>query len=89
MEHRALIAELEQAVAPELEALSHFLYTHPELGMEERQAVRCLTDYLQDKGFALERCWQGMETAFAARWGQKGPCIAFLAEYDALPGYGS
>ena len=88
MEHRALIAELEQAVAPELEALSHFLYTHPELGMEERQAVRCLTDYLQDKGFALERCWQGMETAFAARWGQKGPCIAFLAEYDALPGYG-
>lgn len=89
MEHRALIAELEQAVAPELEALSHFLYTHPELGMEERQAVRCLTDYLEDKGFALERCWQGMETAFAARWGQKGPCIAFLAEYDALPGYGS
>ena len=88
MEHRALIAELEQAVAPELEALSHFLYTHPELGMEERQAVRCLTDYLEDKGFALERCWQGMETAFAARWGQKGPCIAFLAEYDALPGYG-
>ena len=43
MEHRALIAELEQAVAPELEALSHFLYTHPELGMEERQAVRCLS----------------------------------------------
>ena len=53
MEHRALIAELEQAVAPELEALSHFLYTHPELGMEERQAVRCLTDYLEDKGCLL------------------------------------
>ena len=40
MEHRALIAELEQAVAPELEALSHFLYTHPELAKRsERDKV--------------------------------------------------
>ena len=29
-----------------------------------------------------------MDTAFAARWGEEGPCVAFLAEYDALPGYG-
>ena len=43
---------------------------------------------LSQKSFALERPWHGLETAFAARWGNDGPEIAFLAEYDALPGYG-
>ena len=43
---------------------------------------------MTEKGFAVERPWYGMDTAFAARWGTEGPCVAFLAEYDALPGYG-
>ena len=88
MEFQALIARLEQDLAPELEAISHYLYQNPELGLEEHLAADYLTRWLTDKGFVVERPWHGMDTAFAARWGEDGPCVAFLAEYDALPGYG-
>jgi len=88
MKNYTRIIELETALGAELEELSHYLYDHPELGMEEQLAAEKLTGYLAQKGFAVERPWHGMDTAFAARWGEEGPCVAFLAEYDALPGYG-
>lgn len=88
MDYQTLIAQLEEELAPQLEKISHFLYTHPELGLEEYQATEYLSDWMEKQGFALERRWYGLDTAFAARWGEEGPCVAFLAEYDALPGYG-
>lgn len=88
MDYQTLIAQLEEKLAPQLEEISHFLYTHPELGLEEYQAAEYLSDWMEKQGFALERRWYGLDTAFAARWGEEGPCVAFLAEYDALPGYG-
>ena len=88
MDYQTLIAQLEGELAPQLEEISHFLYTHPELGLEEYQAAEYLSDWMEKQGFALERRWYGLDTAFAARWGEEGPCVAFLAEYDALPGYG-
>ena len=88
MDYQTLIAQLEEELAPQLEEISHFLYTHPELGLEEYQAAESLSDWMEKQGVALERRWYGLDTAFAARWGEEGPCVAFLAEYDALPGYG-
>jgi len=82
------IAQLEQALAPQLEHICHELFTHPELGMEEQESVKLLTGWMEAQGFSVENPWYGLETGFAARWGEEGPCIAFLAEYDALPGYG-
>ncbi len=82
------ISRLEQAISVELEQISHYLYENPELGLREYKAADCLTGWLAGKGFAIERPWHGLDTAFAARWGDEGPCVAFLAEYDALPGYG-
>lgn len=63
---------------------------HPELGYQEFYAVNVLTQYLSRHGFTIERSVAGLETAFIARFkGNKpGPTIAFLAEYDALPGVG-
>lgn len=88
MEYRQQIAQLEEQLARELEGISHYLYLHPELGLEEHLSADFLTAYLEEKGFAVERPWHGMDTAFAARWGSEGPCVCFLAEYDALPGHG-
>ena len=88
MNYREQIAQIEANLGPELEQIAHYLYEHPELGMEEQLAADYLTAYMTEKGFAVERPWYGMDTAFAARWGEEGPYVAFLAEYDALPGYG-
>ena len=47
-----------------------------------------LTKELADNGFAVEPGIAEMPTAFRATCGQGAPIIAFIAEYDALPGLG-
>lgn len=63
---------------------------HPELGYQEFFAVDILTQLLNRHGFEVEGSVAGLETAFVARYkgNRPGPRIAFLAEYDALPGIG-
>ncbi|MGD9049471.1 MAG: M20 family metallopeptidase, partial [Anaerolineae bacterium] len=66
------------------------IHANPELGFEEFKAASLLTRVLEADGFSVERGVAGMETAFRATWpGQaEPPVVAFLAEYDALPGLG-
>ena len=71
-------------------AVGDEIHAHPELGFEEHRAAELLTATIAGFGFEVERPAGGIETAFIARRrGQgEGPRIAFLAEYDALPGLG-
>ncbi len=66
------------------------IHAHPEIGLEERYAADLLTSTIGNFGFEVEQGSGGLETAFrASRTGRgAGPRIAFLAEYDALPGLG-
>jgi amidohydrolase len=80
-------AEVDR-LTPDLLAISRFLHANPELAYEEHQAVELLTDILEQQGFAVARGVAGLPTAFTARAGSGPPRIAFLAEYDALPGLG-
>lgn len=82
-----VLAEVEAHRAQLLTA-SHEIHRHPELGFEEEYAHELLTGILEDAGLAVERGAYGLPTAFAARAGSTGPCIAVLCEYDALPGIG-
>jgi amidohydrolase len=83
-----LRAALEK-LAPELDALSRRIHAHPEPGFAEVQAAGWLADYLERHGFALERPVGGVATAFRATLGgARGPTVALLAEYDALPAIG-
>ncbi|WP_282172890.1 M20 family metallopeptidase [Cytobacillus firmus] len=69
---------------------SHQIHANPEIGNEEFFASRLLSGILEKEGFEVERAVAGHETAFLARRksAKPGPSIAFLAEYDALPGLG-
>lgn len=69
---------------------SVYIGQHPELGHEEFKASERLTGLLERFGFQVERGTLGIPTAFTAvyRSAKKGPVIAFLAEYDALPEIG-
>ncbi|MEA2525293.1 MAG: hypothetical protein QOF73_2520 [Thermomicrobiales bacterium] len=66
------------------------IHARPELAMEERFACDLLATTMERYDFAVEREAGGVETAFKARLRGHGggPAIAFLAEYDALPGLG-
>lgn len=53
-----------------------------------------MTSYLEKEGFAVERSWGGLATAFKATFSLKGDgfkkerTFGINSEYDALPGVG-
>ncbi len=75
-------------LASDLLVVSRFLHANPELAYEEHQAAELLTGVLEEHGFAVTRGVADLPTAFTGRAGSGSPRIAFLAEYDALPGLG-
>jgi amidohydrolase len=76
------------ALRPLVEEIAAALYSNPEVGLAEHFASQKLTAIAAEHGFAVERGLAGLPTAFRATWGHGYPAIAFLAEYDALPGVG-
>lgn len=74
----------------ELITLSEFIYENPELGYQEVKSARAHIELLKKHGFIVQEGYLGMATAFRAErsGGKPGPTVAFLAEYDALPGIG-
>jgi len=74
----------------ELLELSHRIHDNPELGMQEHHAVQWQSEVLRRHGFEVQTPYGGLETAYRATFHGKsiGPHVAFLAEYDALPGVG-
>jgi amidohydrolase len=73
----------------ELLRVSRAIHARPELAFEEREAAALLVDVLRGAGLEVEAGAYGLETAFASEFGRPGdPCVAVLAEYDALPEIG-
>ena len=79
--------------------ISRELWEHPELSGEEYRSAEFLAEQIAAEGFQVTKGVTGLETAFVAEWtpvrsadkrsdGPEVPTVAFLAEYDALPGYG-
>ncbi|OIP63582.1 MAG: amidohydrolase [Nitrospirae bacterium CG_4_9_14_3_um_filter_53_35] len=85
---RKVIAEVDR-LFPELVGLSRAIHGHPELGFEEKESHSLLTRFLDSQGFHLEEEPASLKTAFKAHRGAPAsPSVAFLSEYDALPGIG-
>ncbi|KAG0316716.1 hypothetical protein BGZ97_006434 [Linnemannia gamsii] len=75
-----------EGVSSELRAISLKLHEDPELSYEEHRAHALITDYLEKKGFDVERQAYGLDTAFVARAGNSDKVtIGICSEYDALP----
>ncbi len=72
----------------ELRILAHQIHSNPETAMNEYNAAGWLTEALETRGFAVERGICSLPTAFRATYGTGKPVVAFIAEYDALPGLG-
>ncbi len=69
---------------------SQAIHSKPEIGNKEFFASKTLVNLLEKAGFTVDIGVAGHETSFYAvkDSGVSGPTIAFLAEYDALPGLG-
>lgn len=69
-----------------LAKVSDSVWDFAETAFQEHKSSRLLADTLEKAGFTVRRGVAGMKTAFVAEFGAGKPTIAFLAEYDALPG---
>lgn len=69
-------------------ALSDRIWELAETKFEEFASAELLASMLEREEFTVERGSGGLPTAFMASYtqGTGGPIIAFLGEYDALPG---
>lgn len=85
-EYKEAVVEWIDANKAEFEKISHHLFAHPELGLEEYESAKQLTDVLEKYGFTVDKGVSGMPTAFVASYGSGKPVIGFNAEYDCLPG---
>ena len=62
---------------------------NPELGEQEFETSAMMVEALKARGFSVEYPYAGLPTAFnAVKKNGRGPVVAFMAEYDALPEIG-
>jgi len=66
--------------------LADFIWTNPELGLEEYAAHEKITGILKSHGFSVQSGLGGMPTSFVATYGTEGPVMGINVEYDCLPG---
>lgn len=85
---RRQIVDAIDSLRPLVQDIAVSLYERPETGLNEVFASQKMTGILRDAGFSVETGTGGLPTAFLARSRPAGSAIAFMAEYDALPGIG-
>lgn len=73
-------------LAPQFTALADAIWSTPELCYAEHRSVAVQVAALERHGLRVTRDLAGLPTAFSAQTGEAGPVIAFLGEFDALPG---
>ncbi|KAK2158266.1 hypothetical protein LSH36_174g09005 [Paralvinella palmiformis] len=89
MDHLKDIAcEAIDKTAEDLSGISREIWSNPEEGFQDYHAQNILTDYLEKKGFPVERQYV-IDTGFRAIYGSHSkPNISILCEYDSLPDIG-
>ena len=65
----AALVEAAKRLHPEAVRLSLAIHERPELGFHETAASALLCDFLESRGFAVERGLAGLATAFRAARG--------------------
>lgn len=65
--------------------LSDNIFYFGELGMQEFETAKLMTNLLEKAGFAVERGIAGLPTGFCATYGSGHPVVAIHTEYDSCP----
>ncbi len=79
--------ELVEDDSKRVQEIIDHLFSFGELGMQEFETQRYLTEMLADEGFEIELGVAGMPSAWTARWsnGTGEPVIALGSDVDGIP----
>src|SRR5258706_10728122 len=86
MDNRSDIWRGVDTIKPRFVALANKVWGMPEVCYTEARSSAEHLAELQHQGFRITEQVAGIPTAVMGEWGEGGPVIAFLGEYDALPG---
>ena len=81
----AVLADID-ARYNETASVARQLWEWAEVGYQEERSSTLLQSKLSAAGFSIKKGVADIPTAFIAEYGEGGPVIAILAEFDALPG---
>ncbi len=86
------IAALKQQVLPmvagkekQVQEMVDMIFSFGELGFQEVETSKYLTDILAKNGFSIEKGVSGIPTAWFAKWGNGSPVIALGSDIDCIP----
>ena len=86
MDNRSNIWRSVDTIKPRFVDLSDRVWAMPEVCYTEARSSAEHLAELRHQGFRITERVAGIPTAVMGEWGEDGPVIAFLGEYDALPG---
>ena len=61
------------------------VFSFGELGFQEVESSKYVTDILKKNGFVIEMGIAGIPTAWTAKWGSGKPLIAIGSDIDCIP----
>ncbi len=88
----ARLATLKKEVAQKIDGNAKMaqvmvdkVFSFAELGFQETETAKYLTDILKQNGFTIEYGISGVPTAWWAKWGSGSPVIALGSDFDCIP----
>lgn len=82
---KAEAAEHVDEMAKLTQEIVDSLFSFAELGFQEFETQRYLTEILEQNGFTVEQGVSGMPSAWWASWGSGRPVIALGSDVDGIP----
>lgn len=82
---KAEAAERVDEMAKLTQEIVDSLFSFAELGFQEFETQRYLTEILEQNGFTVEQGVSGMPSAWWASWGSGRPVIALGSDVDGIP----
>jgi aminobenzoyl-glutamate utilization protein B len=86
------LADYKKEVAAEIDGMFTFtqqmvdqVFSFGELGFQEVETTKYLTDILKKNGFTVQEGVAGIPTAWVASWGSGKPVIALGSDVDCIP----
>ena len=78
------IAAIDQR-KDQAQQINDMLFSFAELGFQEEESLKYLTNILEKEGFTVQKGIAGMPTAWIATWGSGKPVIAIGSDVDCIP----
>jgi aminobenzoyl-glutamate utilization protein B len=84
-EYKRNVALEVDGMREDIQRMNDQVFSFGELGFQEFETSKYLTDILKKNGFSVEHNLAGIPTAWMATWGSGKPVIALGSDIDCIP----